>query len=32
MTHDVLATDPDQTNNKETYVSFVLLEKDDNDK
>lgn len=32
MTHDVLATDPDQTTHKETYVSFVLLEKSDEEK
>lgn len=33
MTHDVLAlaTDPDQKTHKETYVSFVLLEKNDED-
>ncbi|MCX4355628.1 MAG: hypothetical protein OSJ43_05305 [Oscillospiraceae bacterium] len=33
MTHDVLATDFEQNpTQKETYVSFVLLEKDDDDK
>lgn len=32
MTHDVLAASPDdQKLNKETYVSFVLLEKNDED-
>ncbi|MBD5113175.1 MAG: hypothetical protein HDT42_11700 [Ruminococcaceae bacterium] len=33
MTHDVLAaaTDLDQKSHKETYVSFVLLEKNDED-
>ncbi len=33
MTHDVLASSPDdQKTHKETYVSFVLLEKEDKDK
>ena len=33
MTHDVLPTDADEKpSNKETYVSFVLLEKDDEEK
>lgn len=32
MTHDVLANDPDQTTHKESYVSFVLLEKNDEEK
>lgn len=33
MTHDVIATDCDPNqSNKETYVSFVLLEKNDEDK
>ena len=33
MTHDVLATYFEQNpTQKETYVSFVLLEKDDDDK
>lgn len=33
MTHDVIATDCDQNqSNKETYVSFVLLEKNDEGK
>lgn len=32
MTHDVLAASPDdQKIHKETYVSFVLLEKNDED-
>ena len=33
LTHDVLGTDPDQTMaHKETYASFVLLEKAEEDK
>ncbi|MBD5130363.1 MAG: hypothetical protein HDT43_10665 [Ruminococcaceae bacterium] len=31
MTHDVLVNDPDQIKHKESYVSFVLLEKNDED-
>lgn len=31
MTHDVLATDPDRTTQKESYVSFVLLEKNEDE-